>query len=568
MRSQRRWIRVLCAATVLAVVAAACGGSSNESKAPADTTTTRAAAEVPEGGTLVVGAEQEPDCAAWILSCSGSAWGFWMMGVTTLPRVFDVVETDDGGWSVEPNDLVTEEPTVDESDPDRPVVTYAINPDAAWSDGTAISCDDFAFTHDAIVNGADIYDPTGYTDIESVECPDAHTVVARFAQPFGGWRQLFGGLYGVLPAHLLEGRDMAEEMADGYGWSGGPWIIEKWEKGVEIVLVRNDAFWGEKPKFDRIIFRIQADTAAQFQAFKNGEVSMIYPQPQLDAVEQLAQGLPGAKSDVSADTGNVEALWINNDRAPFDDLAVRQAFAHALDRPAIVERLFGAVGVTEPMNTINPPILAAFSETEAFARYTYDLGKVDELMSGAGWEKDSEGYWTKGGQRAAFTFKTTVGNQRRELTGQIVQEQLREAGFEVTLELQEPPMLFGQQLPAGDFEVSLFNAGVAFLAPGQCANFCSKNIPSDENEMSGMNVYRVSIPELDEVLEALDRAMDESEQAELSKQADRIMAEHMVSLPLDPMPNMLVWEESVVGPIGDNPVFGPFIDAHRWGVEA
>lgn len=566
MRSQRSWMRVLGAVTVLALVAAACGGSDDGAAEQGDTTTT-AAVEVPEGGTLVIGASQEPDCAAWILSCSGVSWGFWMMGATTLPRVFDVVETDDGGWAVEPSILVTGEPSVDEADPEHPVVTYDLDPDAVWSDGEPITCDDFVFTWDQIVNGNDIYDPTGYVDVGSVECPDQQTVVATFTKPFGGWRQLWGGQYGVLPSHLLEGKDMAAEMSNGYSWSGGPWKIEKWEKGVEIVLVPNDNFWGDRPKLDKIIFKIQGDTAALFQAFKNGELSMIYPQPQIDAVQQLEQGLPGAQSDISADTGNLEALWINNAAAPFDDAAVRQAFAYALDRDAIVERLFGGVGVTKASNTLNAPVLAQFTDTEAFADYHLDLDKVAELMTGAGWEKGADGIWAKDGQRASFSLKSTAGNQRRELTGQIVQEQLKKAGFEMKLDYQDPGALFGEQLPAGDYQVGLFAQVLTFLAPGQCNILCSKNIPSADNEMSGQNWYGVDIPELDEALENLDAAMTEGDMTKYGQEADGIEAEHAIAIPLDPLPNMLVWNEKVVGPVGDNPIYGPFVDAQLWGLQ-
>ena len=70
----------------------------------------------------------------------------------------------------------------------------------------AITCDDFEFTWDSIAHGKDIYDPTGYTDIDSVDCPDATTVKVNFSEPYSGWKQLFGGHYGLLPTHILEGK--------------------------------------------------------------------------------------------------------------------------------------------------------------------------------------------------------------------------------------------------------------------------------------------------------------------------------------------------------------------------
>ena len=122
------------------------------------------------------------------------------------------------------------------------------------------------------------------------------------------------GGFGIFPSHILTGKDRDAEMKDGYTWSGGPWKMEAWNKGVGLTLVPNDQYWGQKPLVDKIEMKFFADTAAEFQAFKAGEVDSIGPQPQLDAVDQINAGLPGVTSKVSAVTGNVEALWLNNER--------------------------------------------------------------------------------------------------------------------------------------------------------------------------------------------------------------------------------------------------------------
>ena len=564
MRSERAWlVRLVALVTALVLVLAACGsdddggGGGQQGSGNGD---------VPSGGELVIGAEQEPDCTAWIKSCGGSSWGFWMMGVTTMPRSFDTVPDGENWKAVYNSDLLTGEPEVDDSNADKPVITYNINDKAVWSDGEPITCDDFAFTWDAIANGTDVYDPTGYVDIEKVDCPSATEVTTTYKTPYSGWKQLFGGGYGVLPKHLLEGKDITKEMSNGYKWSGGPWLIDHWTKGVEVVLTPNTAFWGTKPKLDKVTFKIQADTAAEFESFKNAEVSMIYPQPQPDVVDQIQAGLTGAQSSYSDNTGNLEALWMNNAAAPFDDLAVRQALGYAVDRAAIVEQLFGALGVDQPMQTMNPPILAEFSDTEAWSDYKLDLDKVDELMTGAGWAKNGSGIWAKGGQTASFSLKSTAGNQRREQTGQILQSQLKEAGFDMKLDYQEAGALFGEQLPQGDFQLALYAQVLTFIVVGQCNTFCSKNIPTQANSFSGQNWTRTNVPDLDPVLADLDKELDESKQADLGKQADKIQAENMVSLPLDPLPNILIWADNVKGDVSDNPVLGPFHNLNELGV--
>jgi peptide/nickel transport system substrate-binding protein len=571
MRAERAWhLRLLALLSALVFILAACGGDDDDDgTAEGDDTENPTGdddGEVPEGGTLIIGAEQEPDCVAWIKSCAGASWGTWTIGVATMPRAWDLVDKGDDEWVSEFNaDLLASEPVIDEeTDPDKPTITYEINPDAQWSDATPITCDDFAFTVEQIRDGEDIYDKTGFTDIESVDCPDDKTVVLNLSQPYAGWQAYFGALYGVLPKHILEGQDILEAMADGYDWSGGPWIAN-WNKGVEITLTPNENWWGEKPKLDEVIFKIQADTAAEFASFQNREVAFIYPQPQPDVMDAMEAGLEGAEVDFSKRTASNEALWMNNESPPLDDVAVRQAIAYGIDRGEMINQLFGPLGITEPMQSLNPQVLADWSEP-AWEIYQKDLDKVDELMTGAGWEKNGDGIWEKDGEPATLVLKSTAGNARRELTGQILQDQLGEAGFALTLDYQEAGDLFGDQLPNGDFNIAVYAQVLTALTPGQCNLFCTVNIPSAENDFSGQNWTRTSIAELDPILAELDKTLDEARQQELGKEADQIQADNVVSLPFDPLPNIAIWNDTVKGPVGDNPILGPFWNLHQMGV--
>ena len=513
------------------------------------------------GDTIVLGAEQEPDCADWIGSCAGASWGVWAIEAHTMPRVFDIVK-DGKVWVYEASILMASEPTVDTVD-GKQVVTYEINPDAVWSDGEPITSSDFKYTWDQIANGEDVYDPTGYDRIEGVDDSDPATAVVTFAESYGGWKQLFGAAYGVHPSHILEGADRTAAMADGYEWSGGPYMIESWERGVSVTLVPNEEYWGEHAK-STVVFQFLADTAAEFQAFKAGEVLAIYPQPQIDVVEAINAGIPDAKSVFTGDTGNLEGLWINMAKPPWDSQKFRQAFAYAIDRDALVKRLFGGLGINKAVQSLNPPIQAAFSDTKAFSKYKLNLKKVSQLMKEDGWEKNADGIWEKDGEPAELEIRSTTGNQRRELTEQILQEQLADAGFDLTINNQAAGDLFGQQLPDGDFELALYAQVVTTLDPGLCVILCSTSIPSEANEFSGQNFTRTDVPGLDEPLEAIDGSFDDEEKAKLGKQADKITAKYMVNLPLDPLPNIALWSNTLKGPKGDHPVYSVFVNLAEW----
>ncbi|HUV10425.1 MAG TPA: ABC transporter substrate-binding protein [Acidimicrobiia bacterium] len=538
-------------ATGLALISAVPAGASGQSRARQGTA----------GDTIVLGAEQEPDCADWIGSCAGASWGVWTMQAHTMPRVFEIVKQGKV-WVYEASNLVASEPTVETVD-GKQTVTYEINPDAVWSDGEPITSSDFLYTWDQIANGEDIYDATGYDKIEGVDDSDPSTAVVTYADPYGGWKGLFGGAYGVLPSHILEGTDRTAAMVDGYSWSGGPFIIESWERGVSVTLVPNDAYWGDKAK-STVVFQFITDTAAEFQAFKAGEVLAIYPQPQIDVVEAIDAGIPDAESAFTGDTGNLEALWINMAEAPFDSEKFRQAFAYAIDRDALVKRLFGGLGINKAVNSLNPPIQSAFSDTKAFAKYKLNLKKVDSLMKADGWKKNDDGVWEKDGEPAEIEIRSTTGNQRRELTEQILQDQLAKAGFDLVINNQAAGDLFGQQLPDGDFQLALYAQVVTTLDPGLCVILCSSNIPTEDNDFSGQNFTRTDVAGLDDPLEAIDGSFDDEEKAKLGKKADRIMAKAMISLPLDPLPNIALWSKTLSGPKGDHPVFSVFVNLAEW----
>ncbi len=553
----------------LSLVLAACGSSSKPKGGSDSSPTTVFGGKVPNGGTLTVGAEQEPDCFDWLGGCSGSQWGSWLVQVQTVPYAFrDVMKN--GNVTEAPGAMLVGEPEFSATPVET--ITYRIKPEAVWSDGVPISCADFQYTATQQQTSKDLYDPTGYVDADgkpsmAVTCPDPKTAVVKYksGKTYAGWHLLFGSSAGLLPSHLLKGKDRTKAMKDGYTWSGGPWLA-KWNKGESIVLTPNTKFWGPKPHLDKVVFKFQTNTAAEFQAFKSGQVDAIYPQPQLDVVDEIKAGLTGAQSDYPVHTATVEGLWPNVQKFPFDSKAVRQAFAYSIDRKAIVKKLFGPLGVNEPVNSLNPYILKDYSDQNAFAKYELNLDKVDELMTGDGWKKGSDGFWAKGGKKAAFTVSTTAGNKRRELTEEVMQLQLKNAGFDMAIKNTSSDNLFGVLMPAGNYDLAIYGSGVTALVPGLCSIMCTSSIPTEANGSTGNNTSFYSNPVADKLMHRVDDSLDESVRKEAAAKADRILAEDMVALPLDPLPDIAIWSDKVVGPIQDNPIEGMFWNIEDWGI--
>jgi len=544
---------------ILAIVLAACG-SSGGSKSGGTKTSTTTLGKAP-GGTLVAGAEQDASCTDWINACASSLWGSEMIQYQTMPRTFDIAKQD-GVWTAVPSPTMASMPTVATVN-GKQTVTYTISDKAVWSDGQPITSEDYKYTADQINTDKNVYDPTGYDKIESVATPSPKVAVVTFKEPFASWTQMFSSDYGIQPSHILEGKNRHNEMKNGYSWSGGPWIA-KWQKGLSVTLTPNPNWYGTKPTIQKVIFKIIADTAAEFQAFKAGEVLAIYPQPLPSAIAAIKGNIPNTKSSVNAETATVEALWMNNTKFPLDSTAVRQAIGYSIDRDAIVKALFGELGVNKAWQSLNPPISAKYADTTAWSDYTPQPGKVTSLMTGDGWKKNGSGGWAKGGKTASLTVVTTAGNKQRELIEQVMQKQLGDNGFKLTIANKSADDLFGTILGAGTYQLSIYGSSGTSVNPGLCSILCTANIPTKANDQTGNNLSRVSLPAADPLLEQVDTDSNEPTRIAASKQADALLADDQVSLPLDPLPNIAMWSTRLSGPIGDNPILSMFWNMHEW----
>jgi len=287
----------------------------------------------------------------------------------------------------------------------------------------------------------------------------------------------------------------------------------------------------------------------------------MYPQAQLE-LEPLKTA---ADTEFSAGkTLSFEALWFNTDKAPLNDVHVRTALAYATDRKAIVDALFKPVDPKiEPIQAFMTPANAKWY-SDPFAMYTRDLDKVAEHMKEGGWAKGSDGIWAKGGQKASLELNSTAGNARRERTGEILQSQWKEAGFDLKLNYTEAGTIFGEWLPQGNFFMGLYAQTPFSTDPSICSLFCSENIPTPQNQ-AGINYTRLKSDNIDKAWKAVQTTLDENQRKQLVDEGQQALADELPGLPLDPLENILVYNTAKIhGAGGSNVVYGPFADLHKW----
>jgi peptide/nickel transport system substrate-binding protein len=556
--------RLLVILLALTMVAAACGDDDDDTTG--DTTDTTAAGEGEPGGSVVFAAEQWPECLNPVTSCSNASWMHWAVVGHVLPRLMELDENNEFA----PSPLLVGEPEVTE---DPFTLTYELNPDAVWDDGTPITSEDIAFTWQAYLNTPGTLSATGYDKIDNIDSSDPQTAVIEFSEPYADWGDLFGGnQWYVLKAEHFGGdiAGLENEMLDEMPFSGGPFIVESFS-AEQAVLVRNDAYWDEErvPLFDQVTMIPRTDTATEVNSLLSGESQAIFPQPSPGIAQQLDE--PNIDYVVGAGS-TFEGLWFNAERPPIDSQVVREAVAYAVDRQAIVDTIMKPiVPEIEVLNCAGwVPTVGPWCDNTDFADLTYDPDRAKELLEADGWALGGDGVYAKGGQRLSIPWATVTGNVRREDTQQLVIEQAKAAGIEFTLDNSDAGDLFENRVPRRDFTMAEF-ANITSPDPNSINTlYLCAQIPTEENDYSGQNFLFLCDEDLDTALEESARTLDEDARLELIQQAGDIVREHVAWLPLYQLPNIVAFDtDTIDGPIGAfaSHSYGGFGNMYDWFVK-
>jgi len=157
----------------------------------------------------------------------------------------------------------------------------------------------------------------------------------------------------------------------------GPFKFKQWVVGQKVVLVRNDHYWGKKPRISRVIVQPISNNTARVQALQSGEVNGA------DLVQPT--DVPTIKKNknlklLNRPSFNVAYVTINSAHAPFNKLAVRQAVAYGLDRAGVVKSFYA--GRAQVAQEFEPPQL--FGWTNKVPKYPYNPDKAKSLLRSAG----------------------------------------------------------------------------------------------------------------------------------------------------------------------------------------
>jgi len=523
------------------------------------------------------------------LISAGNATSVANIEAELLPSAFDV-QPD---FSVTYNeDLLTSEPTLS-TEGGTQVNVYEINPDAVWSDGTPITADDFEFSWNLQKNAdpatggcPDLLSTTGYEQIASVEGSgdENKTVTVTYTTPFSDWQSLWSGSSNpVFPAHVMDtdGDQAALCAAVAEGWpiaqglpediSGGPWQLkaENIDVGQQtVVLTPNPEWWGEPTGLEQLIIQnIGNDPTTAVQGLSNGEIGVIYPQPQLDLVDQIENLEPNVSSDVTFGL-SFEHLDFNTQDPHLADIAVRQAFTRALDRQQIVDQTVGQFSSDAEVlgNRIYFNNQPQYEDTTPEEYKSQDTAGAKALLEGAGYTLGADGVYTHPQRgRLSIAIDTTVNNPLRQTTIEVMIPQLAAAGIEANFN-GNPDIFAGPDKPtslvAGGFQAAVF-AWVG--SPFRGATQSIYELPQGDN--IGQNYSRQGTQEIDDLFAQFQSEPDPDAQAELGNQIDALLWEQVATVPLYQKPTFIAYQSNINGVEDNSTQSGPLWNASTWTVE-
>jgi peptide/nickel transport system substrate-binding protein len=533
----------------LAMVAAACGGGGDENESSGGGT-----AQIKDGGTLNYAADQEPTGFNNNTS-KDNGTSVYNVVINVYPQPFHA-QPD---FTVKMDDAFLD--SAEQTSDDPQTVVYKIKQDAAWSDGTPLSADDFIYNwkqQNGTIKENDVATTTGYDQIKSIEGSDnGKTVTVVFKTPFADWKGLFTG---IVPAHYIQKRPG--------GWntgldkdpdkipSGGPFIVKDYTQGQSLTLARNDKYFGPKAHLDSIVFRFLPESTTQPAALQNNEVDLIYPQPQLDQVTQV-KALPDVSSEINFGL-SFEHLDFNFKNEHLGDLKVRQAIATGINVQELVDRTVKQFSdKAEPLG--NRIWLTGQPQyQDHFGQYGKgDTAGATKLLEDAGYTKGADGIYAKGGKKLSVRFSTTAGNKLRETQGELFQAQMKEIGVEIKIANVDSTKFFGEWLPNGNYDIADFAwVGTPFAISSNRDIYRTGG---------GSNYGKYANKKVDDLFTQANSETDEAKSAELGNQIDQQITADMATIPLYTKPTFIAYRNTFAN-IHDNATSeGPFNAAVTWG---
>ncbi|OBB23665.1 ABC transporter family substrate-binding protein [Mycolicibacterium elephantis] len=437
----------------------------------------------------------------------------------TMPRAFRIAA--DGSATVN-TDYFT---GVELTSTDPQVVTYTINPEAVWSDGTPITWEDLKSQIEATSGKNDqfgIAATNGSDRVASVERGvDDRQAVITFAEPWADWKGMFAGSTVLTPKSTTANPEAFNQgQLEQPGPSAGPFMISELDRGAKrITLTRNPKWWGEPPLLDRITFLV-LDDAARIPALQNNTIDasglatldeMEIARRTADISIRRAPGLAWYHFTFNGAPGKI-----------LEDPALRRAIAKGIDRNTIAAVTMR--GLADNPVPLNNHIFVAgqegYQDNSGVVAFNPDQARQE--LDALGWRLNGQ-FREKDGRQLVIRDVLFDSLSTRQY-GQIAQNNLAQIGVKLELDVRPAAGFFTDFITVGNFDIAQFAwSGDAFPLA---------SLTQIYRTGAESNFGRISSPEIDAKIEETVSELDPDKARTLANELDKMLFEEVFSLPL------------------------------------
>jgi peptide/nickel transport system substrate-binding protein len=328
----------------------------------------------------------------------------------------------------------------------------------------------------------------------------------------------------------------------------GPFIVQKWIRGSEIIFTRNDNYNSSPPQAthtgkayaERVDWRIIPEPATRYNALASGDVGVINGLPPEDYIAAKS-----ADNITVIDDFQPGVPWqvdLNTRRAAFNDVLVRRAFRYAVDAPAALRSVF--FGAYKPAGGPLSPNTPYYDAAVEHA-YPYDIAEANKLLDQAGWtQRDAEGYRTKNGQRLVIHFPVYADTQPadRALFEQ-VQATTKKAGFDLLIEKADDSQVHSKQYT---WNYDLYIDYWTVNTPGALKFIYNSDGLTSLDGGYHNNETGYATPHLDDLLNRGVEVSDKAEQQKIYSDAQQIISDEALAAPLYVYPSLAAFNTDKV----------------------
>ncbi|MFM7845523.1 MAG: ABC transporter substrate-binding protein [Planctomycetota bacterium] len=401
--------------------------------------------------------------------------------------------------------------------------TFTLREGVRFHDGEVVNAAAVVFSFERLIgeNHPAVYDPArpyqpNYKMIDRVAAPDEQTVVFQLKEPSA----IFLNNLAMFPASVVSPKSV-EKLGKQFATNpvgSGPFKFARWKRDQQIVLEAFPDYWDGKPEVQRVIFLPIAEAATRVQQLKQGTIHFAedLPPTELDAVATL----PGITIQEQVAL-NVGYLTLQTEKPPLNNLKVRQAIGHAINKAELVKVVYA--GHAKPAVNMVPP--AMWGHHDQLADRAYDLAAAKRLLAEAAKE---DGFTLPVKLRFSIMSQPRPYMQQPLQTATLIKDSLAQIGIELTVDPRPISQHF-EHLMAGRHELGLAGWTTDNSDPD---NFLYSLLDSDNISEHGNNLSRYRNEEVHRLLTAAQRELDTDKRLEMYHRAQELCLADVPVVPL------------------------------------